>query len=256
MKIFKSLILLLIFTFCLSSICFGQETVVIANGEWLPYHSEKLPHYGIASHIITEAFALVDVNVKYIFLPLQRGFEDAKKGKIFASMVWSKNKKRAKYFIFSDPVMTGESVFFHLKNVKFDWKNKNDLKKYKIVGVQEYNYHWLDDLEKENQVNMTRVISEKQCFALLLKKRIDVYPSTKLLGYNLVNKHFSKKQANRIIHHPKELWGDAWGLISSKKDPEYKKLIKKFNKGLRILKKSGAYDKMLEDFKKGKYDRK
>ncbi|MCP4162741.1 MAG: hypothetical protein GY760_21990 [Deltaproteobacteria bacterium] len=36
----------------------AEETIRIAVGEWPPYYSESLKHYGPALHVVTEAFAL------------------------------------------------------------------------------------------------------------------------------------------------------------------------------------------------------
>ncbi len=44
-----------------------QETIRLTNGEYQPTLSENVPHYGFATHIVTEAFALVGFDVEYGF---------------------------------------------------------------------------------------------------------------------------------------------------------------------------------------------
>ena len=40
------------------------KTIRLTNGEWQPYLSKDVPHYGFASHIVTEAFALAEKYAK------------------------------------------------------------------------------------------------------------------------------------------------------------------------------------------------
>ncbi|MEE9297196.1 MAG: amino acid ABC transporter substrate-binding protein, partial [Phycisphaerae bacterium] len=57
-----------------------SKTIRLTNGEWQPYLSKDSPHHGFASHIVTEAFALVGVEVEYGFFPWKRSFKLAKEG--------------------------------------------------------------------------------------------------------------------------------------------------------------------------------
>ena len=42
-----------------------NNSVRLSSGEWPPYTSENLPHFGLASRIVTEAFALKGITVEY-----------------------------------------------------------------------------------------------------------------------------------------------------------------------------------------------
>ncbi len=50
----------------------AAETIRLANGEWHSFLSKGAPHHGFASHIVTDAFALVGVEVEYGFFPWSR----------------------------------------------------------------------------------------------------------------------------------------------------------------------------------------
>ena len=56
----------------MASFIFAKETITIGIGEWAPFNGEKLPHYGMSSHITTDVFALEGINVKYEFMPWKR----------------------------------------------------------------------------------------------------------------------------------------------------------------------------------------
>ena len=58
----------------------AQDVITISSGEWPPYISQQLPHYGVTSQIVSEAFEQVGVTVKYEFLPWSRAIEAARAG--------------------------------------------------------------------------------------------------------------------------------------------------------------------------------
>ncbi|HBZ95012.1 MAG TPA: amino acid ABC transporter substrate-binding protein, partial [Pseudomonas sp.] len=48
----------------------AAEQVRLTNGELPPCQGERLPHQGVASRIIAEAFALQGIDVQWEFHPL------------------------------------------------------------------------------------------------------------------------------------------------------------------------------------------
>ncbi len=110
----------------------AQDTIRLTNGDWQPFMSENGPHHGVASHVITEAFALVGVEVKYGFFPWARSLKLAKEGIWDGSAAWWDREERYPYVFYSDPVAPTTVVFFHLKSTKFDWSTYEDLRKFRI----------------------------------------------------------------------------------------------------------------------------
>ena len=55
--------------FVTASLTTNAMTIRIANGEWGPYLSEYSHEYGLASHIISEAFKSVKVKIEWGFSP-------------------------------------------------------------------------------------------------------------------------------------------------------------------------------------------
>ncbi len=76
----KWIISLLIFISFYVQALFATDVIRITNGEWAPYLSNKLPNKGFASHIVREAFAAVEIEVKYGFFPWKRSYKLAKEG--------------------------------------------------------------------------------------------------------------------------------------------------------------------------------
>ena len=62
----------LLIVLLLTSYLAVAEKITLANGEWAPYLSENLKHYGYISRIVKEAFEEEGYEVEYVFLPWKR----------------------------------------------------------------------------------------------------------------------------------------------------------------------------------------
>lgn len=245
-----SLIRLTIVIFFLLAACpvLAGETVRIANGEWLPLYSKDLPHYGPVPRIVTEAFALGGVEVEYVFMPWQRGYQEMQDGRLDASMGWSRTDERKKRALFSDTLYySSPMIFFHRTDMAFDWQTMADLKGLRVICNIGYTYG--DDLEQaidQGVVTKVEVVDEKQGFKLLIKGRADVYPNH-LYTSNILRTNFSKEEVAQITHHdrPLEL---ATSCVVFTKTERGARLRSIFNHGLRKLYEAGKVQEYLKPY--------
>ncbi|MCX4027535.1 transporter substrate-binding domain-containing protein [Endozoicomonas sp. SM1973] len=227
----------------------SQLTVRLTNGEWLPFQSANLKHFGVASHIVTEAFANENVKVEYVFMPWKRAYIEAKEGRFDGSLIWSPDSEREKDFFFSDIIVHGKSVIFHLKSTSFDWKEYSDFINLKVGGVIGYKYQF----ESINDIKIERAYSEIAIFKMLLNKRVDILPSDLDAGYAILYSNYSDDEVNKVTHHPRPYNTTTYHLILSKKIKQNENLIKLFNAGLKKLKASGKYNTYFENSRRGLY---
>ncbi len=234
--------------------CPAEETIRLTNGEWTPWLSKELKYYGLASRIVTEAFALEGVKVEYRFFPWKRSYEAAKKGEWDGSVIWSRQSDREKAFYFSETVLNGKLVFFHLKNNKFDWKDIEDLKRVKIGAVIGYTYgENFDNAVKTGKISIQYVPKDVQNFAKLLAGRIQIFPVELDVGYEMINNNFKPDEAKLFTHHPKPIRVTSFHLILSRKVKRNKRMLILFNKGLKRLYESGKVDQYIAEAMRGEY---
>ncbi|WP_163831662.1 substrate-binding periplasmic protein [Spartinivicinus ruber] len=227
----------------------SQQTVRLTNGEWLPFQSKNLKHYGVASHMVTEAFASENIKVEYVFMPWKRAYIEAKEGRFDGSLIWSPDPEREKDFLFSDILIHGKSVLFHLKSTPFDWKDYSDFVKLKVGGVIGYKYQF----ESNKDIKVERAYSEIAIFKMLINKRVDILPSDLDAGYAILYDNFSEEEISKVTHHARPYNTTTYHLILSKKIKGSGHLMQLFNTGLKKLKNSGKYDNYLENSRRGLY---
>jgi polar amino acid transport system substrate-binding protein len=232
----------------------NKNTIVIANGEWLPFLSKDLKHYGVFCHIITEAFASEGVNVIYKWVPWKRAYINTQHGEYDATAAWVPNPERIKTFDYSDTILVNKKVFFHLKSYPFNWNCLNDLKEIKIGGTLGYTYGVeFDEAVKEGKLKVDWAPTDLLNFKKLLKGRFDILPQELDVGYGYINQFFPEEAA-LFTHHRKTLLETTHHLIFSKNVENNKRLLKLFNKGLERLKTRGTLDEYLEASKRGEYN--
>ncbi len=234
----------------------AAEKVRLASGEYLPYLSENLKHYGFGSHIVTDAFAAAGIEVEYGFFPWKRSLKLAKKGVWDGTILWVYTEEREKYFYYSDPVISGRKVFFHLKSTPFDWNTIDDLKGYRIAVSLGYSYGKLfDEAVKSGKINVWAKPTDKENFQRIIEGKSQIFPMNLEAGIYTIKKIFSSSIARQITYHPRTLDSYSYHLLLPKKKPGSEQMIKQFNKGLKILIEDGRFDQYYKDALDGKYEK-
>jgi len=253
MKSLNSIVLLVILFWTHSAS--AAESVRIAIGEWQPYLSSEAPHYGFATHIVTESFALQGIDVEYGFFPWKRSYLISKNGKSWdGTAVWLHTEDRANFFHYSDPVVQTNTSFFHLKSVDFNWTTVEDLIGKKLGVTIGYSYGSDFDLAVKNKVIESETSPNDELnLQKLYKRRIDIFPGEVMVMYSLVREMFPSEIAEKFTHHSKALLESSQYLLLSKANPDNVRLMKLFNAGLKMLKESGRYDEIIADSLAGKY---
>jgi len=236
------------------SVSVYSEEVTLANGDWEPYLSEKLPHYGYASHLVSEAFNVMGVSVKYEFYPWARAESMVEDGAIDGSVVWSTTTERKKFAYFSEPFIADDEVLFHLSNHPMEWNTFEDLAGLEIgVPLGSKIGAWEEPVESKI-VKLVLTPTIETGFLQLLKGRIDGFPLIKSVGYHLIRTKLTQDEKKQITHASKIVERSEYRLMLSNKIEKNANLIDQFNQGLKILKENGRLDAMEKNFYAGKYD--
>lgn len=224
----------------------AADTVRLTNGEWPPYLGEDLPHHGVASRIVAEAFALQNVEVQWEFHPWARSLKMAEQGTRDGSAVWLSNHEREQRFHISDPVVESGYYLFHRKNRHFDWSSVEDLRGLRIAATRGYDYgDAFQQAEAAGEIDVVRLTGDEQGLRQLLAGRIDLFPVDKVVGFDLLYQHFSAAERRLLSFHPVPLRSDSLHLLLSREVPGNAELMQRFNQGLARLRDSGKISQYL-----------
>ena len=221
----------------------SEEVVKIAIGDWEPFTSSRADNAHINEDIVRAAFLLEDIQVDYHYFPWIRSYQYVEKGEFQATFPWVITEKRKKEVYYTkEPILTEQTVLFHLKSRPLQWETFDHLKGLRIGGTLGYATGQI--LEK-NGLTIDYVSKEDFNYHKLLKGRLDIFPASYYVGYHQINMLFQPNEAKLFTHHPKILEEKNYYMVFSKKIPNAHHLMERFDKGLRKLKKSGRYDEIL-----------
>lgn len=238
------------YAFVLLALLFGSaqaaERVRLTNGEWAPYLGETLPHHGVASRIVTEAFALQGIEVQWEFHPWARSLKMAEQGQRDGSAVWLVNTDREQRFHISEAVIESGYYLFHRKDLAFDWSEINDLRGLRIAGTRGYDYgEAFQRAEAAGEIKVMRLNGDEPGMRQLLAGRIDLFPVDKVVGFDLLHQKFSADERQRLSFHSRPLRSDSLHLLLSREIPGNAELMERFNRGLKQLRDSGKVSQYL-----------
>jgi polar amino acid transport system substrate-binding protein len=222
------------------------DEIRLTNGEWSPYLGQSLPHHGVASRIVEEAFALEGVRVQWEFYPWARALRSAERGKSDGSAVWLRSPEREQSFFISDPVVESGYYLFHRRNQPVEWQQIADLEPLRIGGAIDYDYgQAFQQAEHDGTLQVKRLSSEEQGLRMLLAGRLDVFPMDKIVAFDMLHSHFSREARSQLSFHPQPLRSDSLHLLLSKKVPGNAERMARFNRGLKALQDSGKVSQYL-----------
>jgi polar amino acid transport system substrate-binding protein len=225
--------------------CPAAETLPLSTGEWKPYTSAEMGGYGFFSEIVAATFKEARIEISIDFYPWKRCEANVKNGKAFAAFPYSITRKRKRFSYFSDSVSTSTTVLFynnqlHKTSIHFD--SMEALRSYSIIGVLGYFYA---EKFKEESIPVHYVPTEEKALELIFFKRYDLLPLNKYVGINLIDEKFpDKRHCFSFCKTP--LSTNTLHLMVSKRFPNSKELIQKFNAALIRLKEQGKYQKIVD----------
>jgi len=219
----------------------GQTTLSLgAPEDWMPYSSSKAQNGGMLVMIAKAAFSAAGYGSTYEFPPWARVMSDAANGTLSGVIGAWYSAEREKDFLYSNPIMKNEIVFFAYTSQNIKFKELKDLAPYTIGAVR--GNEFIDTLTKAGlKVDLaTDGQSNMEKFAA---KRFDILVDEKLATQAIINSSFPNiKDQIQILQPPLE--SNNLYLIVSKKLGNANDLITAFNKGLDIIGKDGTLTKI------------
>lgn len=224
----------------------AAEPVRLTNGEWPPYLGETLPHHGVASRIVAEAFALQGIEVRWEFHPWARSLKMAEQGQRHGSAVWFHSPEREQRFHISEPVLESGYYLFHRTDLVFDWSEIEDLRGLRIAVTRGFDHgEAFQRAEAAGELQVTQLTSDELGLRQLLAGRFDLFPVDKVVGFDLLHQKFSAAERQRLTFHPKPLRSASMHLLLSREVAGNAELMQRFNQGLKQLRDSGKVSQYL-----------
>jgi polar amino acid transport system substrate-binding protein len=238
------------------------DTIVIATGTWIPYvevepempadeagpgNAGAVMAEGVSVEIVRRAFAAAGIEVEFVSHPWTRNAQLVENGTVDAAMPYYCSADRAKVFTCSNAVVEGEQVFFHRREMDFEWSGMKDLRPYTIGATLGYFYgESFESREAIGELKVLRIARDDVNMKLLTHGRIDLFPQDKAVGYALIRQTLPPDRWGDITHHPKPLHRKSLHLIFTRATERGARFSRLFDGELAKMKESGELARLLE----------
>jgi len=178
---------------------------------------------------------------------MARALAESRLGKWDGSAYWGHKPEHDNHFLLSDNVLTEQWVFIYRKVLPFKWAQLSDLRKYRLGLITDYTYTpELWDMANQGKLKIEKLSSDQVALRMLILNRIDIAPMERNVACDLLANHFSTTEATQLAAYPKLMTENFTTHLmlprSIKSSPER---IAAFNSGLKKLRASGEYEKLL-----------
>lgn len=237
-----------------------HDTVVIATGAWDPYveinpgleipeaepGTRTVEPVGPLVDIVRRAHAAAGLDVQFVSHPWTRNAQLVESGEVDAAMPYYCSEKRAKTYICSNPIVSGEQVFFHRRGLAFAWTDVESLAGYNIGATLGYFYGEAFETEEAlGKLNVKRNAKDEVNLTLLMNGRIDLFPQDRAVGYAMIRRVLPPEEWHSITHHPRTLHRESLHLVFTRANERGLRFSRLFNRELERMQASGELAALL-----------
>ncbi|MFP4486962.1 MAG: substrate-binding periplasmic protein [Campylobacterales bacterium] len=201
---------------------------------------------GISYDIIKESLAYKNHSVKPVYVNIARGVEMFRNGAVDANSLLQDDGSVEGFY--SDFFITYQNCVFTLKNSKVEIKNIEDIKNYHTIGFQnatEYLGSDFGKVAKSADAKYSELADQKKQVLMLFKNRTQAI----VMDRQIFRYYRAMLESEGQIKDDKEVVENCLFEPSRYqvifKDKEIRD---DFNEGLKIIRKSGKYDKIIERY--------
>lgn len=220
---------------------------LVSGNEYAPYADSSLPQGGMTAEIVTRALAKMGLGSSIVWQPWSRGYQETRIGNFSATFPYVRNAEREADFLYSDVIV----------NIRYQLyikagRSNTDFSKLESLAGKTYclPLGWaqvgvLGDMIADGRIKLVRPPQMRNCMLMLSMGRVDFIAAEEHLGAAALRA--SGVPVGTIIAHPGTPFDNRQlHLIAPKSLASSAALLKKFNAGLAILRKSGEYDAIVK----------
>ncbi len=224
------------------------KEIILVTDNYPPFISDTKNEENIFLNIVQDVFKDTKYNVIIKYYPWPRCEYMVKQGLAFAAFPYTKTEERLKYFIFSDAVMTDETIKV-ISVKKLSGKKIitfNDLKSVKIGAVSGFFYSNFID---QNSIICDYSYNENDLMTKFFNGRFDVVIANLFSIKKAFNELAEKNKKEIYIYDINEL-KVFYHLMASKKYSNSEIILNEFNIKLKNYKKTAKYNNQISSYQK------
>lgn len=223
---------------------FAAPLLLTTGDDYAPYTDQELPHGGMITELVQAVFAQMKQDIRIDWQPWPRAYEEARKGVYAATFPFVRTPEREKDFLYSAPLYETRQVIFARPGSGLSATNLSSLRNKRFCVPK----GWAVTPRLEPMIEQGLLTVEHPrviggCARMVAADRVDFFVVDALQGAQAIVE--AGVAGTSVVAGAEVMQANGLHLIASKTLPGSKELIGRFNSALRVLKASGAYDRIV-----------
>ncbi|WP_020410111.1 substrate-binding periplasmic protein [Hahella ganghwensis] len=227
-----------------------RSVVSLATLNWQPYVGEELESKGYVHELVGEAFKRGGYKPRIQFYPWARALDTTRQGKVDALFPEYYSDTRLDEFAYSDPFLGGPAGFYVRKDSGIEFSIDPRLNQHAaLLGLSQYKFGVVrgylntDTFDKADFLYKEEVTDDLTNLQRLYHNRVQLIFIDKFVAEYLIDKHYREyRKVLDFLEPPLEI--KYLYVAFSKKVPDYKSKLEAFNRGLQLMQRDGAMEKI------------
>lgn len=237
MRLFAALLLML-------TIPVQAGTLTIAAEDaWPPFSDDQ--GMGFSRELATAAFQLAGITLTIQTVPYARALNMTQAGVTDACWNVTRQPSTERQFVFGEvPLFQAAASYYYKTGKEKNYRRPADIPdgtRIAIINGYEYGAEFE---EQKQRFHLIEVSKQKQMLSLLVNDRADMAVFfDRVFDYSMVHSHFDRSLFSRgHINHISDIY-----IAFSRRNPAATDYARQLDNGLRALKESGEYDRIMEN---------
>jgi polar amino acid transport system substrate-binding protein len=216
---------------------------LVTGDDYLPYTAKNMPNGGMLTEIVRRSFELSGHPTTLDWVPWKRGYELTRIGEYDATFPYIRKDEREKDFLFSDLVYGGVLSVYARRDNGIDPARHDSFQglTYCVAGGFIV-YKEFDPMLRDARIKLQRPPSLLSCARMLALGRADFFITESSVGDEVLQQ---AQVGDKVVRLATPFDRADFYLIISKRHPNGQALLDSFNAGLRRLKASGEYERIV-----------
>ncbi len=225
----------------------SEKHIIIAIPKIMPLSSEELKNQGLYPQLIRAIFQRVGYKAEIEFYPYEKIIEALKQGIIAGGAIVSYRDDRTAFLYYPDELYTIKIKVLGLKKgVPLTEFNGLESLKGSVVGT--FKGSFIENELANVGVQYESTLTINQNLRKLILGRIDFIIAPEITALYLISQQFGSAGRESVIGYNPPYMIDKHYVAISKRYPNALEIVDAFNRGLKIIKIDGTYDRIKNQY--------
>lgn len=231
-------------------------SVTLTIHDYPPFMGQQLPHGGLLTRLVREAFKLGDVEVTLENVSSNRAITGIVKGFYDGGFGWAHTAERDRSLLYSsNSIYTFRMVFFQRRGAQIAWRSLADLSRYQIgATLGDFYSAEFSRLKDGGTLHVQEAASDAYNMRKLVVGRVDLFPMELEAGKYLIEASLTPAQQLSLEAQENVFSAVPTYLVLRRDLPHAQELIERFDRGYRQLADSGQLARLMDDTRKSLYE--